>query len=168
MPSTLKIHVIAARDLPVMDRKSNLADTFVTIRLGKTRKQQTQVAKKNRNPIWDEHFRVEVPDDTMLQDEPIEFKVWDKDFYTADDAIGIVWIDLFCVCTGDAIPVISGWFPIYDTTSPEGIRGYLRLEVKVEFFGDVNPFKGSAAGLNFFSLSTSSASFASAVDWSRS
>lgn len=154
MPSTLKIHVIKARNLPIMDRKSNLADPFVTIRFGDGKtKLKTSVSSKNRNPVWNEKFRIDVPDDIVMQDEPIEFKVWDKDFYSSDDAIGVVLIDVNCLLMDDSPEKISGWFPIYDTCSPSGLRGYLALSVKVEFFGDVNPFKSSAAGLKIFSVS---------------
>jgi len=31
MPSILKVRIVAAKDLPVMDRKSMLADPFVTV-----------------------------------------------------------------------------------------------------------------------------------------
>jgi hypothetical protein len=39
---------------------------------------------------------------------------------------------------------ISGWFPLYDTI--RGIRGEINVQVKLQFFGDVNPFKDSSAG----------------------
>jgi hypothetical protein len=76
------------------------------------------------------------------------FRVWDKDFYSADDAIGVVLVDLNSLLIKDNPGKISGWFPIYDTF--HGLRGSLRISVKLQFFGDVNPFKDSSAGLQFF------------------
>ncbi len=189
MPSTIKIRVYGARDLPVMDSKTNLADPFVTIKFGTCKKQETRIVRKTLNPVWQESFRIDVTDDNMLQDEPIIFRVMDKDSYTADDSIGVVIIDLNCLLSNTAATVpqpsddgdraggggggddtagggvlhigagagaatnkISGWFPIYDTL--HGIRGQLRLSVKLQFFGDVNPFKDSAAGIPLFSASS--------------
>jgi hypothetical protein len=80
MPSTIKISVLSARNLPIMDRKSGQADAFVTIRIGKVAKEKTTVCLKNRNPVWNEDFRIEVADDGVLQDEPVEFKVLEAPF----------------------------------------------------------------------------------------
>ena len=43
---------------------------------------------------------------------------------------------------------ISGWFPLYDTL--RGIRGEVNVQIKLQFFGDVNPFKDSSAGVQVF------------------
>lgn len=37
--------------------------------------QRTAVCKKTLNPYWGEEFKFEVADDSVLQNEPIEFKV---------------------------------------------------------------------------------------------
>ena len=37
--------------------------------------QRTAVCKKTLNPTWGEEFKFEVADDSVLQNEPIEFKV---------------------------------------------------------------------------------------------
>lgn len=36
---------------------------------------RTKLCKKTLNPVWDEEFKFEVADDSVLQNEPIEFKV---------------------------------------------------------------------------------------------
>lgn len=46
------------------------------------------------------------------------------------------------------IHTIQGWYPIYDTL--EGVRGKLYIVIKVQFFGDENPFKESSASVKFF------------------
>lgn len=37
--------------------------------------QRTKLCKKTLNPVWEEEFKFEVADDSVLQNEPIEFKV---------------------------------------------------------------------------------------------
>jgi Ca2+-dependent lipid-binding protein len=74
MPSTIKIRVIQARDLPIMDKKSKLNDSFVTVKFGTGSKHTTEICKKTLNPVWKEDFRIEVNDDVALQDEAVEFK----------------------------------------------------------------------------------------------
>jgi hypothetical protein len=71
-----------------------------------------------------------------------------------DDSIGSVYIDLDPLLSRQAQrnAVIEGWFPIYDTL--RGVSGELEVRVSVQFINDVNPFRDSAAGVQFFSLST--------------
>jgi hypothetical protein len=64
----------------------------------------------------------------------------------------MVLVDLSCLLKDDAPRKIKGWFPLYDTLN--GIRGRIRLSIKVQFFGDVNPFKDSAAGVHIFHSSS--------------
>lgn len=54
-------------------------------------------------------------DDEDLQDEPLQITVLDHDTYSANDAIGKVYIDIDPLLCSEAASVISGWFPIYDT-----------------------------------------------------
>ena len=84
MPSTVKVRVIEARDLPVMERNMQgdlYTDAYVDIRFA-NQEVRTQVQRKTLNPFWDEDFRFEVADDSVLQSEPIEFRVMDHDVYT--------------------------------------------------------------------------------------
>eukprot|EP00003_Mantamonas_plastica_P031402 TRINITY_DN8149_c0_g1_i4.p2 TRINITY_DN8149_c0_g1~~TRINITY_DN8149_c0_g1_i4.p2 ORF type:complete len:255 (-),score=64.85 TRINITY_DN8149_c0_g1_i4:355-1119(-) len=149
MPSILKIRIVEARDLPVMDQRSGLTDAYVEIKFAESQEQRTQVAKKTLNPVWNEDFRVEIPDDEDLQDEPIEMKVWDHDVVTQDDVIGMVYVDLNCILMGEGNQ-FAGWLPIYD--SLKGIRGYLNIVLKLKFVQDNNPFKDLSAGVQFLSV----------------
>lgn len=54
-------------------------------------------------------------DDEDLQDEPLQITVLDHDTYSANDAIGKVYIDIDPLLCSEAATDISGWFPIYDT-----------------------------------------------------
>ena len=45
---------------------------------------------------------------------------------------------------------LAGWFPLYD--SLRGACGELSIVVKMDFVGDVNPFKESGAGVQFLSV----------------
>jgi hypothetical protein len=73
----------------------------------------------------------------------------DYDQITYNEAIGTVLIDLNPLLTMDSNSQVSGWFPIYDTLN--GIRGELNAQIKLQFFGNMNPFKDSSAGVQFFS-----------------
>ena len=96
-------------------------------------------------------------DDSDLQNEPLELKVLDYDAITADDAVGSVFIDLNPLLCWGSLGLISGWIPIYD--SLRGVRGEINVQVKLQFFGDVNPFKDSSAGVQFYAVNTVPASF---------
>ncbi|KAI9179317.1 hypothetical protein H9P43_005980 [Blastocladiella emersonii ATCC 22665] len=153
MPSILKIRVNCARDLPVMDRSSELADAYAEVRFGDLDPQRSGIARKTLNPVWNVDFRFEVADDSMLQNEPLEIRVLDYDAITANDAVGSVLIDLDPLLqldsgVDDRVAQISGWFPLYDTL--RGIRGEIHVQVRLQFFGDANPFKDSSAGVQFF------------------
>nr|XP_033807142.1 C2 domain-containing protein 5 isoform X3 [Geotrypetes seraphini] len=118
MPGKLKVKIVAGRHLPVMDRASDLTDAFVEV------------------------------DDEDLQDEPLQITVLDHDTYSANDAIGKVYIDIDPLLYSEAATVISGWFPIYDTI--HGIRGEINVVVKVDLFNDLNRFRQSSCGVKFF------------------
>uniref|UniRef100_K1RIN0 Uncharacterized protein n=1 Tax=Magallana gigas TaxID=29159 RepID=K1RIN0_MAGGI len=148
MPGKVKVRVLAGRGLPVMDRSTDLTDAYVEVRFG-TDVFKTDICKKSLNPQWNsEWFKFEVEDES-LQDEPLELRVLDHDTYSANDAIGKIYVDLNPLLTKDPLKVISGWFPIYDTM--HGIRGELNIIVKVDLFSDVNKFRQSSCGIQFFS-----------------
>uniref|UniRef100_A0A3P8USQ7 C2 domain-containing protein 5 n=1 Tax=Cynoglossus semilaevis TaxID=244447 RepID=A0A3P8USQ7_CYNSE len=147
MPGKLKAKIVAGRHLPVMDRASDLTDAFVEVKFGNTTF-KTDVCPKSLNPQWNsEWFKFEV-DDEDLQDEPLQITVLDHDTYSANDAIGKVYIDIDPLLCSEAASVISGWFPIYDTI--HGIRGEINVLVKVELFNDLNRFRQSSCGVKFF------------------
>ncbi|KAL9853682.1 C2 domain-containing protein 5 isoform 4-T4 [Geothlypis trichas] len=109
---------------------------------------KTDVYPKSLNPQWNsEWFKFEV-DDEELQDEPLQITVLDHDTYSANDAIGKVYIDIDPLLCSEAATVISGWFPIYDTI--HGIRGEINVVVKVDLFNDLNRFRQSSCGVKFF------------------
>ncbi|XP_048852756.1 C2 domain-containing protein 5 isoform X8 [Brienomyrus brachyistius] len=147
MPGKLKAKIVAGRHLPVMDRASDLTDAFVEVKFGNTTF-KTDVCPKSLNPQWNsEWFKFEV-DDEDLQDEPLQITVLDHDTYSANDAIGKVYIDIDPLLSCEAATVISGWFPIYDTI--HGIRGEINVLVKVDLFNDLNRFRQSSCGVKFF------------------
>nr|XP_049579982.1 C2 domain-containing protein 5 isoform X7 [Syngnathus scovelli] len=147
MPGKLKAKIVAGRHLPVMDRASELTDAFVEVKFGNITF-KTDVFPKSLNPQWNsEWFKFEV-DDEDLQDEPLQITVLDHDTYSANDAIGKVYIDIDPLLCSEAASVISGWFPIYDTI--HGIRGEINVLIKVELFNDLNRFRQSSCGVKFF------------------
>ncbi|KRT84709.1 C2 domain containing protein, partial [Oryctes borbonicus] len=164
MPGKVKVKIIAGRNLPVMDRSSDTTDAYVEIKLGQSTF-KTDVCKKSLHPQWNsDWYRFEV-DDSELQDEPLQIRLMDHDTYSANDAIGKVYLDLnplllpaasllrYTVdnsANHDRTPnsVLSGWFPVYDTM--HGIRGEVNIIVKVELFTDSNKFRQSSCGVQFF------------------
>eukprot|EP00092_Neocalanus_flemingeri_P010834 GFUD01011666.1.p1 GENE.GFUD01011666.1~~GFUD01011666.1.p1 ORF type:complete len:988 (+),score=330.13 GFUD01011666.1:124-3087(+) len=165
MPGKVKVRVVAGRNLPVMDRSSDTTDAFAEVKLGDTTF-KTDVYRKSLNPAWNsDWFKFEV-DDLELQDEPLQIRIMDYDTYSANDAIGKVYIDLnplllpqpgqrpasLTDSSGQPVTgggcVMSGWLPVYDTM--HGIRGEVHIIVKVELFSDLNKFRQSSCGVQFF------------------
>ncbi|XP_046602005.1 uncharacterized protein LOC107220856 isoform X1 [Neodiprion lecontei] len=174
MPGKVKVKILAGRNLPVMDRSSDTTDAYVEIKFGNTT-YKTDVCRKSLNPQWNsEWYRFEV-DEAELQDEPLQIRLMDHDTYSANDAIGKVYLDLNPLLLpgtplpvknmwtleasmssssstqGDPIPtgsVMNGWIPVYDTM--HGIRGEVNIIVKVELFSDFNKFRQSSCGVQFF------------------
>jgi Ca2+-dependent lipid-binding protein len=69
---------VEGRDLPVMDRNLQgeaFTDSYVEIWIGKNENHRTHTIRKTLNPVWDEEFRFEIVDDSLLQNTPVEFKV---------------------------------------------------------------------------------------------
>eukprot|EP00762_Andalucia_godoyi_P001730 ANDGO_07166.mRNA.1 GTPase activating protein 1 len=134
MVGIVKVRVVAARDLPVMDRASNLTDAYVEIHFVDRPPVRTEIAYKSLSPLWNEDFRVDVSSETALHDSPLQFHVYDHDVLN-DDLIGVVLVDLRPLLCGSPYgSEISGWFGIYDPLL--GIRGELYVVVKLVFFGD--------------------------------
>ena len=158
MPSLLKVKIERARDLPVMDKNLQgdaSTDAYVVMSLD-SKSQRTRTCRKSLNPAFNEEFRFEIVDDSILQDVPLELKVVDQDLYSSE-LIGVVYIDLTPLImrtahSNDKDLVIQGWFPLFDTT--KGIRGYLSVVIKLQFIGNDNPFRDSSAGVQFFSSSS--------------
>jgi Ca2+-dependent lipid-binding protein len=57
MPCILKVRIISGRDLPVMDKTSELTDAYVEVRFSDFESQRTQICRKSLNPYWNEDFR---------------------------------------------------------------------------------------------------------------
>ncbi|XP_059621362.1 C2 domain-containing protein 5 [Phlebotomus argentipes] len=160
MPGKVKVKVLAGRNLPVMDRSSDTTDAFVELKLGGIT-HKTDVCRKSLNPQWNsDWYRFEM-DDAELQDEPLQIRLMDYDTYSANDAIGKVHICLNPLLIPSAAidpsgqsaghgkgSIMSGWFPVFDTM--HGIRGEVNLMVKVDLFSDVNKFRQSSCGVQFF------------------
>ena len=87
---------------------------------------KTSVCQKTLNPCWNsDWFRFDV-DDCDLQDEPLQIRIMDYDTYSANDAIGKVYIDLNPLLLkadsnrvssdGQKQIMLSGWLPVCHST----------------------------------------------------
>ncbi|PAA89203.1 hypothetical protein BOX15_Mlig027057g1, partial [Macrostomum lignano] len=147
MPGRVRVKILSARNLPVMDRASYSTDAFVELKLGNA-SYKTEVARRSLNPQWNtEWFKFEL-DDEELQDEALQIRVLDYDTYSSHDAIGKVYIDLNPLLGKDGSRGMSGWFPLYDTM--HGIRGDIQISVNLDLFSDTNRYRESSLGVKFF------------------
>ncbi|KAL0117798.1 hypothetical protein PUN28_008888 [Cardiocondyla obscurior] len=168
MPGKIKVKILAGRNLPVMDRSGDTTDAYVELKFGNIT-YKTDVCRKSLNPQWNsEWYKFEV-DDAELQDEPLQIRLMDHDTYSANDAIGKVYVNLNPLLLPGMLPpvkniwtleaamntsagsqgsVMTGWIPVYDTM--HGIRGEVNIIIKVELFSDFNKFRQSSCGVQFF------------------
>ncbi|CUI14138.1 Hypothetical protein, putative [Bodo saltans] len=133
--ATLKVTIHEGRDLPVMDRATGLADPYVVVSLN-SEYYRTGIDTGTCNPVWKFDCRFDAANLLTLQEDPVEFRVFDHDIVTRDDLIGMLYIDLNCIL-GRETPTLSGWFPLFDTMA--GLRGELRVTLKVKFHAAENP-----------------------------
>lgn len=116
---------------------------------------KTETVRNSLCPKWRETHKFEVVDDAELQDSPLQLTVMDKDRYSADDAIGVVNIDLNTLLMRrhdhSRSYELDGWFPVYDTL--RGVCGELHIVVKLEHVQDQNRFDDSTTGMQFFAAS---------------
>ena len=99
-PNELKIHLIGARNLMVMDQAffgggEGSSDPFVTFQVTggvdqPSTTEQSTVKKKDLNPSWDETFFFDASDDGAV----LEVQVFDKDLVGSSDFMGRITIPL--------------------------------------------------------------------------
>lgn len=69
MPGKLKVKILAAKNLPIMDRSSDSTDAFVEVKFGSTTV-KTEVFRKSLNPTWNsDWFRFEVYKNSIILSE---------------------------------------------------------------------------------------------------
>jgi Ca2+-dependent lipid-binding protein len=73
MPGTVHVKVVKARDLPVMDKRSELTDAFVEIKMANGWN-KTEVCPKTLHPKWNSQWYKFNVTDEELQDEPLQLK----------------------------------------------------------------------------------------------
>eukprot|EP00002_Diphylleia_rotans_P010956 TRINITY_DN2172_c0_g1_i3.p1 TRINITY_DN2172_c0_g1~~TRINITY_DN2172_c0_g1_i3.p1 ORF type:complete len:846 (+),score=137.47 TRINITY_DN2172_c0_g1_i3:51-2588(+) len=153
MACVVKIRVIKARNLPIMDQRKKSTDAYVEVKL-LSNCYTTDTKWSTLSPEWNFDIRQEVQDITALMDEPVEFKVWDHDT-VQDDPVGCVLIHLGHTAAGageESKIRLNGWFPIYD--SLRGICGELQLGITIEVIGDFVKSSESPLGVTVLSVSS--------------
>lgn len=117
---TLHIQIRAARNLPDMESwlsnvtsgGKDVTDSFVDVKLDKTRIVKTGVIDNDLNPVWNETFRVEV----CHHAKDVRFEVRDKD-HAYSEFVGSVEIDASKLLTGQEI---QDWFEIKGRVRSKG------------------------------------------------
>ncbi|KAM3569501.1 hypothetical protein VYU27_008412 [Nannochloropsis oceanica] len=99
MPSVVKVRVIEARNISPPGRLTAEEPIDVSIQITFAgQEERTSICRKTVAPQWDQEFRFEVAEDTILQNGPIEFKIVQHDSWQAsggeDAFVGKVFIDL--------------------------------------------------------------------------
>ncbi len=62
MPAAIKLRIVSARDLPVMDSPTDSTDAYVEVCFADTPHLRTRVQQRTLNPTWHQEFRIEVAD----------------------------------------------------------------------------------------------------------
>lgn len=107
---TLKIHVIAARDLPDTDStffnisRGDWTDPYVQIELDGTELCKTEYLKNNLNPVWDEKFSVDV----CHHASSLQVKVMDREHIGAE-LVGSILISTDEIVTGEEV---ENWYDL--------------------------------------------------------
>ena len=133
----IDLTVAAARDLPPMDSNVLTAigvqkassDPYVRVEFG-TRRHCTTTKDDTLFPVWEETFQLEAKSQLpccqalsslccpwcavaqMRPDEAVILSVYDRDMFSADDAMGEVQISLGEILQG---PVAESWHPLMPT-----------------------------------------------------
>lgn len=133
MPGKIKVKVLAGRNLPVMDRSGDTTDAYVELKFGNVT-YKTDVCRKSLNPQWNsEWYKFEV-DDAELQDEPLQIRLMDHDTYSANDAIGKVYINLNPLLLPGITPLIKNvWTLEAALNSSAGSQGTNKKCIEIKF-----------------------------------
>lgn len=92
-------------------RRIITSDPYVTVVLGEATVARTRVLGNSQNPVWDEHFMVQVAHPT----DEIEFQVKDNDMFGAQ-VIGAAKIAADKIASGE---LIDDWFPLVGTNGKQ-------------------------------------------------
>lgn len=152
MPSILKVRVVSAIGLP-----STYVSVSVELRLdprqppfqapfaSPTTEGGAVPSSRGARFEWNDDFRFEISDDTVLQDMPLECRVLGR-----ETIVGVVFVDLNPLLVESGAGQLAGSFPVYNVGM--GVQGELVLQAKLEVFGDRNPWKYSSAGVDLFAM----------------
>ncbi|OCF32225.1 hypothetical protein I316_06139 [Kwoniella heveanensis BCC8398] len=91
----LHIFINRAEELPKVDTMGS-CDPYVSISLSKYHKPvfSTRTIRDTRDPVWDEEAFVLVASDAIEAGEKLRLRASDSDRFSADDALGVVEVDL--------------------------------------------------------------------------
>ena len=115
-----------------------------TTRTSRCYSARTRTIRRSANPIYNQEFRFEVADDTLLQDEPLLFHVWDLSSSSGGNgkqqSIGLVYLDLNPLLMRTAIDEVG------EDTGAGGAGGGEERSSTVELFDANNNSSGGGTG----------------------
>ncbi|GLU16357.1 hypothetical protein SLE2022_327950 [Rubroshorea leprosula] len=121
----LFVHVVKAKDLPVMDISGSL-DPYVEVKVGNY-KGVTKHLEKNQSPVWNQKFAFSKE---RLQSNQLEITVKDKDI-GKDDFVGKVLFDLLelPLRVPPDSPLAPQWYRLVDKKGEKVNKGEIMLAV---------------------------------------
>jgi len=122
---------LVAKDKSLLTGRATTSDPYVKIYYMSSLYGKTATIQKTLNPIWSETFEFTIESDQLESNKNIEFKIFDYDYLSKDDPMGIVYVH---------IPIdnmnnkIVSWYPVvagYGSKQCKNATGELLIELEV-------------------------------------
>ncbi|KAF8821724.1 hypothetical protein IE077_001673, partial [Cardiosporidium cionae] len=131
MPCIVKGRIISAL-LPLQSNGFEIAcECMAEVSFGDKFRQRTPATNKGMHPNWNQSFRIEVSDESEVQEIPLKFELLEVEGTT----FGTVYLDLSNLLSNTDVK-IEGWIPFFDS-----LNGELNCLVSVEMIKEMNPYR---------------------------
>lgn len=127
----LFIKIIKARNLADKDI-GGTSDPYVNVYVGSSAV-KTTVQKKTLNPEWGMVFNF----DMHRSYRYAKIEIWDKDFASSDDFLGMALIPLLPLRDGSSF---RNWYPLGKRSSKSSVRGEVEIEISCSGDPDKNHY----------------------------
>jgi len=93
MSTVLKVHIVGAKKLPVMDSRTGTTDAYVVLQVGRFSR-KSPIANQTLSPLWNFRARFELTESDLAAAQFLRVVVVDSDILTSDDTVGHAHIAL--------------------------------------------------------------------------